>query len=426
MRRRHFLALLAPALAVACGHASEPSGSEAPVDELETTEVPKLDAPTTEDRGAATLSSNAFAFELYGKVRRATGNRALSPLSVSTALTMTWAGARGETADQMGKVLHLAGGGQGPLESAAKVAASLQSSSDYELTLANRLFGDRTVGFEPMFLDVSKRYFGAPLAPLDFVGDLDGSRRAINEWTAKQTQQKIKDLIPDGALAESTRLVLVNATYFLAAWETPFEASATTDRPFSIDTDTNKPVPTMHGRIAARFVERDGAKLVSLPYKGKDLSMVLVVPNDVDGLEAVEASMTADSFKSFLDGAQPTKVDVALPKFEIDPSAPLALASVLAELGMPLLFDRVRADLTGIANPKEADKRLSISQVLHKAYVKIDEKGTEAAAATAVLALEGGVASAPELRADRPFAFYIVDDAGLVLFMGRVVDPSQK
>ncbi len=221
--------------------------------------------------------------------------------------------------------------------------------------------------------------------------------------------------------------MLVNAIYFLGDWQDQFKKNSTFDQPFHVSKTEEHKVPMMHQMQHFRFVAKGGLKAVELPYKGGDMSMLVVLPDAVDGLDALEASFDAKKLESIVNSLKDQNVNVALPKFKVDPAGALSLRDALAEIGMPLAFDADRADFTGIANPPSPADRLYIGAVFHKAFVKVDEKGTEAAAATAVVMPRAGgmPPKAVSFTADHPFLFFIRDHkTGLVLFMGRVADPA--
>jgi serpin B len=394
--------------------------------------VPKAPLPSTEDQKAMAKGNNAFAADLYGKIRSQKGNLAFSPLSVTTALTMTWAGARGDTAAQMKKVLHLEGTPEHALDAAGALVASY-GAADNKVTIrvANRLFGDKAYTFDKAYLGRLEADFGAPLLPVDFRKAPDDARRAVNDWVAHETRDRVKDLIPPNGVTPDTRLVLANAIYFLGEWATPFEPVATQPAAFHATATTSRDVPTMHEEVSLHFAALDGVKVLDLPYKNGALALGLVLPDAVDGLGAVEARLGAEAIDKWFGALKTVKVDVALPKFEISPPESLALGDMLQAMGMPLAFDRGKADFTGIAGPSDPAERLCIGQVFHKAFVKVDEKGTEAAAATAVEAMAAGAAPMPEpvqeFKADHPFLFFLRDvRSGMILFMGRVNDPVSK
>lgn len=375
---------------------------------------------------------NELGFDLYAALRRDRGNVALSPLSIASALTMTWLGARGETAEQMGRVLHA---GESAVNSAGAIrkllAELLQPNAEVVVHIVNRLFGERTYSFEPPYLDLVKATFGAPLEPLDFRSSFASARARINDWVAGESEERIKNLIPPTGIDADTRLVLANAIYFLADWAAPFSKEATRPAPFHASATATETVPTMRANGHFAFAALDGVKLLALPYKGGRWTMMLVLPDPMDGLDAVETRLTRaamDEWSRALDAAPPTLVAVALPKFEINPPEPLALKPLLVALGMPLAFDREGADFTAIADPSSPADRLCVTEVFHKVFVKVDEKGTEAAAATAVVMTRaGGAPRAPqhEFRADHPFLFFVRDlRTKAILFLGRVSNPA--
>ena len=386
--------------------------------------------PAQDETTRLARSSNAFGFDLYRGLGAAPGNRVVSPASVSTALTMVWGGARGGTAVQMARVLRFEGSPEAVMQASGRMAASLQDPSrPIVFRIANRLFGEKTAEFEPAYLEATKAAFGAALEPVDFKKTAEKARLLINGWVEEKTEKRIKDLIPSGGVSRETRLVLVNAIYFLGDWAEPFAQEATRPAPFTVSASVKKDVPTMHEVESFRFAAKDGLKAVELPYQGGQMSMLLVLPDAVDGLAPLESSLTAERVDGIVASLAATRVHVSLPKFEIDPPGALGLAGALAKLGMEDAFSPAMADFTAIANPPDPRDRLFLSEVFHKAFVKVDEKGTEAAAATAAVMARAGAVMAPpaEFKADHPFLFFIRDNAsGMILFMGRVADPSVK
>ena len=388
-------------------------------------------APARGDLAVLAKSSNAFGFELYRRLKEGPGNRVFSPASVSTALAMAWGGAKGETAAEMQRVLRFPGTPAQMMQASGALTAALRDPGrEVVFRIANRLFGERTYRFEPVFLEATKAAYGASLEPVDFRGATEAARARINAWVEEQTEKRIANLVPPGVLDEDARLVLVNALYFLGDWLEPFEKEATRPAPFHVSTTAKNDVPTMHRTDELRYVRRPGRQALELPYEGNTMSLLVVLPDAVDGLPVLEDSLTADGLEQIVGGLAPARVAVALPKFEVNPTASSPLGDLLKAMGMPIAFDRKRADFTGIANPPKPEDRLFIGQVFHKAFVKTDEKGTEAAAATAVAMFRAtGMPAAPpvEFKADHPFLFFIRDNAsGLVLFMGRVTDPSMS
>ncbi|WP_394840203.1 serpin family protein [Pendulispora rubella] len=417
-----------PAEPIATAPTPAPSASTMP----SASDTPASSATSPEIVTRFAHDSNLFGFDLYQRVRTQKGNIAVSSASITTALTMTWAGAKGDTADQMRKVLHLEGTPQEVLQSAGKLSSALQEPArPIKFRIANRLFGEKTFKFESPFLESTKAAFGAPLEGVDFIKAPEPARVRINTWVEEQTEKRIKDLIPAGVIKTDARLVLVNAIYFLGDWNTPFDKERTKPAAFQLSATSKKDVPTMRREDRLRFVQQDGLKALEIGYKGGQMSMLFVLPDKVDGVEALEKSLDNGKIADLVSALQPQTVNVTLPRFEINPTASLALGERLQEMGMPLAFDRRKADFTGIANPPSPQDRLYISDVFHKAFVKVDEKGTEAAAATAVVMMRATAMPMPEkvaqFHADHPFLFFIRDNAtGMILFNGRVSDPSAK
>lgn len=428
MRRRQLLSLLAPLVLAACtdnrvrppAETVETGGT----DHIESPEPPKLADPSSDERTRFAKANNAFGFELYKQVAKPNVNTAISPFSVTTALTMTWIGARTDTEAQMRKVLHFEGARERVLADASKVNGWIQNGDrPFKLKGVNRLFGEKSAQFEQPFLDETKSAFGAPLAPMDFKAAAEPARREINQWVEGQTEKRINELLPEGAVSPLTRLVLVNAIYFKADWAHPFEQHHTRLGAFNTPSGV-KEVPTMSERWRYGFAEQDGAKLVELPYKGETMSMLLVVPDAVDGIAKLEASLTPEKLEAMRAAAKPSDILLSMPKFEVDPKETVSLKDALKALGMADAFDPRSADFSGMSSSAK-EESLHLSNVFHKAFVKVDEKGTEAAAATAAVP---EVTSMPILmQVDRPFLFFIVDkESSTILFMGRVVDPSSK
>ena len=330
----------------------------------------------------------------------------------------------------MKKAMHLSGDPAQVMTDAGQLSSALTAKNrPLTLRIANRLFGEKSFAFEQDYLERTQAAFGAPLEAVDFVKAAEPARVKINGWVEKQTEKLIKDLIPPGALNADTRLVLVNAIYFLADWETPFNKASTSPRPFHARGTQTKNVPTMELTLGIRHAEVPGAAIAELPYKGGDSSMLVVLPKDKNGLAKLEALLDAAKLDAWIGKLESKRVHVVLPKLEIKPPKSIELAKPLSELGMSVAFDRAKADFTGIANPPRPQDRLFISSVVHKAFVRVDEKGTEAAAATAVTMSAATSMPAPPLDfvVARPFLFFIRDHAsGIVLFIGRVTDPSQR
>ncbi len=381
--------------------------------------------PWTADVQAAADGGNRFALDLYGQLKGEPGNLFVSPYSVHAALGMTAVGAKGTTRDQMVKVLHLpadpekalavgdlgrfyAGGGKKP----------------YELAVANALWGQKGFPWRPEFLATTKDRFAAGFQEADFAADPDGERKRINGWVAGQTRDRIKDLLKEGTVTPATTMVLTNAIYFKGKWAEPFDPKETTDQPFHLAGGKTVPVPLMHFKGACRLGVADagkwgddGIQLLELPYKGGDLAMVVILPPKKGGLAEVEKGLTAEELAKWLAGLREAKGhDIYLPRCRLEREQAYSLVKPLQALGMVDAFGP--ADFGGMATTPPG----FITAVEHKAFVDVNEEGTEAAAATAVVI---GRSARRPFRADRPFLFLIRDvKHGTILFMGRVTNPK--
>ncbi|MCS7046440.1 MAG: serpin family protein [Gemmataceae bacterium] len=365
-----------------------------------------------------------FAADLYAQLAKREGNLFFSPYSISTALAMTYGGARGNTAAQMVQALHLAQPDERLRAGFARLHRLFNDKKierSYELRTANALWGQTGYGFLPDFLRLTEATYGAGLRELDFMGDFEKARHTINRWVEEQTNDRIKDLIQPGVLKPDTRLVLTNAIYFKAAWQNNFSSEGTKPRPFTLASGRKVDVPMMAKQEKTAYYAGPDFQLVELPYQRHELSMVVLLPKKHDGLPALEKQLTPANLARWLKAAQMHDVDLQLPKFKI--TAEFQLNDVLAALGMTDAFDERKADFSGLTTRE----RLVISAVVHKAFVDVHEKGTEAAAATAVVI--GVTALPPEypkavFHADRPFLFLIKErQTGSVLFLGRFVQP---
>jgi serpin B len=375
------------------------------------------------DTAAVVKGNNVFALDLYGRLRQKDGNLFFSPYSISDALAMTYAGARGQTAEQMATTLHFALPAQRLHPAFGELIRYLNAGGKdrkYQLSVANALWGQKGYTFLPDFIRLTKDVYEGGLKEVDFV-KTEEARKTINHWVEEQTKDKIKDLIPEGALASDTRLVLTNAIYFKSAWAEAFHEGATKKEDFHLGGGRKVQVPMMHTNEALRY--RDGGTFhaLELPYQSRQLSMIVLLPKKVDGLAELEKDLTSARLDEWLKAMKVHQVNVVLPKFKF--SAEFSLKDVLSAMGMPLAFSK-RADFSGMTTREQ----LYIDKVLHKAFVDVNEKGTEAAAATAVIARP---TSAPnyaraDFRADHPFVFLIRENrTGSILFLGRVANPQQ-
>ena len=371
--------------------------------------------------------NSAFAFELYQALRGKEGNLFYSPYSISVALAMTYAGARGETAEQMAETLQfmldqdslhpafnwldgeLASRGEG---------AQGKDGEGFRLNVVNAIWGQKNYEFLSDFLDVLAENYGAGLRVLDFINETEASRLAINQWVSEQTEGRIKDLIPQGAIDALTRLVLTNAIYFNAAWENPFNEDMTADGPFYLLDGGQVIVPMMKQTELLGYGDGERYQAVELAYDGEELSMVILIP-EAGRFQAFEEDLEAQKVQDIISGLENAQVTLTMPKFEFD--SEFSLKGTLAEMGMPIAFS-ADADFSGMTGTLD----LYISEVIHKAFVSLDETGTEAAAATAVVGNEAATpGESVEVTIDRPFIFLIRDiETGTILFVGRVLDPA--
>lgn len=415
--------------AVGCSSACGSQGTTPIAETPPVNETPRVDlpAPSAAEGALFAASSNGLGVDLLRRTAARRENAAISPASITTALAMTYGGSRGDTAAQMARVLHHDGSPEALHDAASRVLAGWNAPAEHELRVVNRLFGEGSFQFEAPFLAMTRDRYGAELEPMDFRGAPDPSRLLINAWVAEQTRDRIRDLLPDGSIIPATRMVLTNAVYFLGKWVTPFEREMTRAADFHRLDGSTVQVATMNQTEHVSYTEDADAQVIELPYQGEQMSMLFVLPRQRDGLVALVDSLTPERLDTWAGALAHRQVWVALPKVTLDPAMPMRLAADLAALGMPLAFDDSQADFTAMGVPPNPAMRLFISEVFHKAFVKIDEEGTEAAAATAVVMAEGAGAQAqPTLfHADHPFLFILRDKtSGTVMFFGLVFDPS--
>jgi len=369
--------------------------------------------------------NNAFAFDLYREiVKSQSGNVFISPFSVSTALAMTYAGADGTNASEMADAMHFQANTPEFHLGYGKYLEALEANAkgNIQLRIANRLWGEEKYKLVQDFVDLNREAYHSPLQKMDFKNDSEGSRQEINKWVARQTEQRILDLIPPGGITSDSRLVLTNAIYFKGDWLYQFDKKDTKEKKFFKADGSSLKTPFMNYRGAFDYAENNLAKFIRLPYKGEKQSMVIVLPHETSDMAKVEADMNTGSFQFLAYGYRP-EVILALPKFKM--TLPLMMNQPLFNLGMHQAFEDG-------ANFKKMTPTndVHISSVVHKAFIEIDEEGTEAAAATAVImTIESISVSEPprpkEFIADHPFLFYIIDDeTQAILFMGRLMEPK--
>jgi len=378
------------------------------------------------DKTAVVDGSNAFAVALYGQLQNRPGNLFFSPESISIALAMTYAGARGSTAAEMAGTMDFT---LPPDRLAPAMGALLgglnAAHTGYELHVANSLWAQQGFVFLPGFLVGMKNDYAAGFKEVDFESATEAAREAINRWVEQQTKDRIQNLIAPGVLSRETRLALVNAIYFKGDWQTQFAKAQTTDEDFHVSAAQATKAPLMHLEQGFNYLDGGTFQALEIPYKSGELSMVVFLPNTVDGLQAMEQAMTASNTTQWMTRLRhASKVILTMPKFKM--TQQFGLSSTLATMGMPLAFDEHAADFTGMTEKRE----LYISAVIHKAYIDVNEEGTEAAAATGVVISRALAAQRPQppivFRADHPFVFLIRDNrSGSILFMGRVTDPTK-
>jgi serpin B len=374
--------------------------------------------------------NNRFALEIYKRLAASAkpgDNVLVSPFSISTALAMTYAGGKQNTAKQMSDVLGFTLPDDQLHPAMGEIIRDLDADREgYQLSIANRLFGQNGYPFKQPFLDITDRDYGAPLDMVDFQASPDGARQRINDWVADQTHDKIQELFPPGSITRDSRLALTNAIYYKGSWKYEFDEDLTRDRTFFTRSGQTL-VPTMYQKESFLYTERPDFQMLEMPYAGGDLSMVLLLPKDRNGLPAFEASLTQELFEESLVALDSATVNVYLPKFTFDSS--FNLVDALKEMGIQDAFSPQDADFTGIADA--SPDNLYIGTAVHKAFIDVNEIGTEAAAATGIGFFISNCACPPPepktFRADHPFLFALRDrHSGSVLFLGRVEQPGES
>jgi serpin B len=399
-----------------------------PVSQTVKSDKQRITAPIASqaDLAAAVDGNNAFAFDVYQLIKGGE-NVFFSPYSISLALAMTYAGARGDTAQQMANTLHynlpqellhpalnsldieLSQRGQG---------AKGKDEKGFRLNIVNAIWGQKGYAFLQEFLDTLAENYGAGIRTLDFKSAPEPSRVTINDWVSDQTEGRIKDLIPPGAIDAMTRLVLTNAIYFNAAWQFPFTKDLTMDGTFHLLNGGEVTVPMMHKTESFAYAEGNDYQAVELPYDGLELSMVILLPQS-GHFTTFEKSLDAGKVAGIIQDLSMSRVGLAMPKYEF--SSDFSLKKALSAMGMPVAFTD-GADFSGMDGKRD----LYISDVIHKAFVSVDEAGTEAAAATAVVMVGSSLPlNVISMTIDRPFIFLIRDiQTGAILFLGHVMNPS--
>ncbi|HET8523212.1 MAG TPA: serpin family protein [Thermomicrobiales bacterium] len=428
--RRSLLKGSAAALPAAAWGAGRPSAQE-----VGSSPVATAIAPTT-PLLTLVAGNTGFAFDLYAVVRQSmNGNLIFSPYSISQALAMTYAGARGETATQMAETLSFQLSQPG-LDGAfhdlnADLVARGNAREDPKygqaargLRIANGLWGEQTYPLSESYSALIERSYGAGLQSTDFNGAPEAAREHINEWVAKQTEDHIKNIVPEGGITAATRLVLANAIYFYGPWQSTFSTGDTQDGDFFLVDGTTVTVPFMSQRVHLPYTNADGFQVIEFPFEGSSFTFTVILP-DKGRFDAVEATFDPGALNEALRHLTDTDVRVSLPKFRFNYDTDLA--NTLRSMGMTDAFDPRRADFSGMLDGTPPEP-LFIGGVLHSAFISVDENGAEAAAAT-VVGMVGSAAPSQteplEVRIDRPFICAIRDtETGALLFMGRVVNPA--
>jgi serpin B len=385
-----------------------------------------LHAETSSDVRDVVAGNTGFAVDLYGKLRTGEGNIFFSPYSISTALAMTYGGARGETAKQMAQTLRFSLPTDDLHPAFAAMEAdlnSIQMEGPVQLSIANSLWPQSGFAFRPDYLALCQKYYGASIQSVDYRGHAEAACKKINDWVDATTNHKIVESLKSGTV-DGARLVLVDAVYFWGNWVSPFKTNLTEDEPFHKLPGVTITAPTMRQTHEFGYAEFPDLQVLELPYPG-DVSMVVLLPRTMDGIGKLEAQLTAQNLTSWTTNLASRTVDVHLPKFET--TFDILLADTLASMGMPDAFTFGQADFSGM----DGQRDLFISQVIHKAHVKVDEEGTEADAATVIEVANGAVpmhlSPIPVFRADHPFLFLIRDNrTGSILFLGRIMKPTES
>jgi len=381
-------------------------------------------APPVSAEAEAVKGNNAFALGLYGQLRSQPGNLFFSPESISTAFAMAYAGARGQTATSMAHVFHFTLPPDQLHPAMGKLLVQMnEKSPNYQLSVANALWAQQNQNFQQDYLKLVEANYAAGFHQVNFLLAPETARTTINQWIEAQTNNKIQNLVPPGTITPLTRLVLTNAIYFKGDWLDPFDKSATAVADFHVSPVQIVKAPLMHQTGSFNFLDGGTFQALELPYKGNALSMVVLLPNDVAGLSALEHSLSADALTGWIARLRSApRVIVTLPRFTM--TQQFELSRTLAAMGMPQAFNSA-ADFSGMDGTRD----FSISAAIHKAFIDVNETGTEAAAATSIIMRATAMRVEPPpivFNANHPFLFLILDTrSGSILFFGRVVDPTR-
>ncbi|MFH1978118.1 MAG: serpin family protein [Candidatus Aenigmatarchaeota archaeon] len=419
------LMIVAVVVISGCTTQLEPTPTPEPIPTPEPAPEPEIINQKQVTLANGVIEANSlFASDIYDKYKSEDGNLFFSPYSISSALSMTYEGAKGQTAEEIQAVLHLP-------DDKNKIRTDFKSINNelnkadktYKLTTANALWAEEDYVFVDEYFNVVDEYYDGEVNNLDFKTETENSRVAINDWVEDKTNDKIKDLIPAGTLNSATRLVLINAIYFKANWSSQFDARDTWDGKFKLSSDQSVDARMMYQTSNYSYGETDNLQILEMGYLGNDLSMLIILPKE-NNITQIENNFSIEKLEDWKNDMQTEKVRVALPKFKFETK--YFLTEYLKEMGMPSAFKYPDADFTGMSPTDE----LFISQVIHQTFIEVAEYGTEAAAATSVFVGAGSAGPTEEPKyftADHPFIFIIQQkDSGNILFMGRMSDPTQE
>ena len=432
MKNQKILACSAVLLVIFCAFLAGCTGTQEPGPEQTNTPAPTAGTPETGDAAESVVAANnMFAFDVYKKITSENSeddNLFLSPFSISSALALTYEGAKGETADQIKSVFHFPENIETLRNGYQTVNSGINAGDpEYELEVANALWAEQTYPFLEDYITIANEYYSADTTNLDFINQPEESRLTINGWVEEKTNDRIKDLIPQGMIDSLTRLVITNAIYFKGTWVLQFDENKTSEADFITPSGDIVKVDMMQRTdedVIYGYTETEELQMLRMPYdhqSGKELSMVVILPKAND-LSSVEDALTADKFEELESSIESKQVKVFFPKFKLETE--YQLGDTLAAMGMPVAFTGA-ADFSGM----DGTTNLFISDVVHKAFVEVNEEGTEAAAATAVVIKLTAVVEedpVPVFMADHPFIFMIQDDeTGNILFFGRISNPVE-
>ena len=365
--------------------------------------------------------ANSFAVSMYKQFAQADNDNVFfSPISISMALGMTYAGADGETKKQISEVLNFPYNDKNFHAQMGQLQSNLldKQSEGVDIALANQLWAENSYRFKCRYLRTTQKLYNSPVKRLDFSGNPNASRIEINQWVEELTRDRIKDLLPDGSISSLTKMVLTNAIYFKGQWDKKFEAENTRDDIFTTLEGKQVKTPMMNAKEKFNVYQGDGISLLELPYQGNDFSMLVLLPNEDRSIGEIERGLSVDNLNEYISKLSEKEVQLMFPKFKFD--AEYQLKPVLSDMGMPIAFSNA-ANLSRMSRSND----LKIDEVFHKAFVEVSEEGTEAAAATAVVIVLKSITMPVEFYANRPFIFIIRENKdGNILFMGRVTNPN--